>query len=344
MPVTTGGASPVIRNYFLIEESYIGPQVQHFSNQDTPARSVGGIVTIAAIAIVVACWMYYQQPNTTAKIDGENDLSASSDPLNLARFRSDAWFLPDDDLFGFVEIAEGPFMMGSDPTVDPLAFENERLTGATPKGTVDLPTYFISRYEVTNAQFLAFVKATGFQSGTQALPTANDHPAVNLSWPDALSYCRWLDNKLRTSNHTPPRLKEVLNRGWRIGLPSEAEWEKAARGTDGRIYPWGDTPRRDRANYQFTHALPVGSLDCPECPFGLSDMSGNVWEWTRTPYHQNLQDSLTAQANLETPALWVMRGGHYGDPPQYVRTAIRGGADPGARRPFIGFRLVISHF
>lgn len=73
-------------------------------------------------------------------------------------------------------------------------------------------------------------------------------------------------------------------------------------------------------------------------------MSGNVWEWTRTPYHQNLQDSLTAQANLETPALWVMRGGHYGDPPQYVRTAIRGGADPGARRPFIGFRLVISHF
>jgi len=318
--------------------------VRLFSNQDTPSRSVGGIVAIATIVIVVALWMYYQQRNTTGTIDSENHVSISNDLLNLEKFRSDAWFLPDDDLFGFVEIAEGPFIMGSDPTVDPLAFDNERLTKATPQGTVNLSTYFISRYEVTSAQFLAFVKATGFQLRTQTLQTVSDHPAVNVSWPDALAYCRWLDDKLRTSNQTPQRLKEVLNRGWRIGLPSEAEWEKAARGTDGRIYPWGDTPRRDRANYQFTHALPVGSLDCPECPFGLSDMSGNVWEWTRTPYHQNLQDSLTAQVNLETPALWVMRGGHYGDPPQYVRTAIRGGADPGARRAFIGFRLVISRF
>ena len=314
------------------------------SNPDTPARSVGGLVAIATIVIVVALWMHYQQRNTTGTSDSESQVSASNDLLNSEKFRSDAWYLPDDDLFGFVEIAEGPFIMGSDPTVDPLAFDNERLTEATPKGTVNLSTYFISRYEVTSAQFLAFVKATGFQFRTQTLQTVSDHPAVNVSWPDALAYCRWLDDNLRTSNQTPQRLKEVHNRGWRIGLPSEAEWEKAARGTDGRIYPWGDTPRRDRANYQFTHALPVGSLDCPECPFGLSDMSGNVWEWTRTPYHQNLQDSLTAQVNLETPALWVMRGGHYGDPPQYVRTAIRGGADPGARRAFIGFRLVISRF
>ena len=314
------------------------------SNPDTPARSVGGLVAIATIVIVVALWMHYQQRNTTGTSDSESQVSASNDLLNSEKFRSDAWYLPDDDLFGFVEIAEGLFIMGSDPTVDPLAFDNERLTEATPKGTVNLSTYFISRYEVTSAQFLAFTKATGFQLGAQTLQTASDHPAVNVSWPDALAYCRWLDDKLRTSNHTPQRLKEVLNRGWRVGLPSEAEWEKAARGTDGRIYPWGDTPRRNRANYQFTHTLPVGSLDCPECPFGLSDMSGNVWEWTRTPYHQNLQDSLTAQVNLETPALWVMRGGHYGDPPQYVRTAIRGGADPGARRAFIGFRLVISRF
>ena len=314
------------------------------SNQDTPPRSVGGLVAIATIVIVVALWMYYQQPITTGTSDSEGHVSIANDLLNLDRFRSDAWYLPDNDLFGFVEITEGPFIMGSDPTVDPLAFDNEHLTEATPQGTVNLSTYFISRYEVTSAQFLAFTKATGFQLGAQTLQTVSDHPAVNVSWPDALAYCRWLDNKLRTSNQTPQRLKEVLNRGWRIGLPSEAEWEKAARGTDGRIYPWGDTPRRNRANYQFTHTLPVGSLDCPECPFGLSDMSGNVWEWTRTPYHQNLQDSLTAQVNLETPALWVMRGGHYGDPPQYVRTAIRGGADPGARRAFIGFRLVISRF
>ena len=315
-----------------------------FSNQDTLSRSVGGIVAIAPIVIVVALWMHYQQRNPATKIDGENHVSISNDLLNSAKFRSDAWFLPDDDLLGFVEIAGGPFMMGSDPTVDPLAFDNERLTEATPQGTINLSTYFISRYEVTSAQFLAFVKATGFQVEAQALPAADGQPAVNISWPDALAYCRWLNDELRTSTQTPTRLKDLLNGGWKVGLPSEAEWEKAARGTDGRIFPWGNTPRRDRANYQFTHALPVGSFDCPECPFGLYDMSGNVWEWTRTPYHEDLQDSLASRKNLKIPALWVMRGGHFGDPPQYVRTTIRGGADPGARRGFIGFRLAISRF
>lgn len=124
-------------------------------------------------------------------------------------------------------------------------------------------------------------------------------------------------------------------------LPSEAQWEKAARGTDGRIFPWGNEPRPDRANYRRSSAAPVGSFACPECPFELSDMSGNVWELTRSPNRPYPYDP-TNKIDLDTDALWVMRGGSYADPDQNIRAAIRGGADPGARRPFIGFRVVLT--
>ncbi len=88
----------------------------------------------------------------------------------------------------------------------------------------------------------------------------------------------------------------------------------------------------------------MGSFDCPECPFGLFDMSGNVWELTRSLYQPYPYDPSDDREDLEADALWVMRGGHFGDPERNVRAALRGGVDPGARRPFIGFRAVISRF
>ena len=109
--------------------------------------------------------------------------------------------------------------------------------------------FFIARHEVTIAQFQAFVEATGFKVDERALRGQPNHPVAFVSWPDALAYCRWLEATLKARPDTPSRLRQLLRDGWRVSLPSEAQWEKAARGTDRRIFPWGNQPRRDRANY-----------------------------------------------------------------------------------------------
>ena len=97
-----------------------------------------------------------------------------------------------------------------------------------------------------------------------------------------------------------------------------------------------------RANIASSGTLPVGSFSCPECLFDLADMSGNVWEWTRSAYQNYPFDSTNNRVNLSEDALWVMRGGSFNDEENNARAAVRGAADPGARRPFIGFRVVIS--
>jgi formylglycine-generating enzyme required for sulfatase activity len=209
---------------------------------------------------------------------------------------------------------------------------------------VDLPAFYIGRYEVTVGQYRAFVEATGHSVDPQALQGAPDHPASFVSWPDALAYARWLERQIAEGAAAPENLRRLLAEGWTITLPSEAEWEKAARGTDARIFPWGNEPRRDRANFGTLSAAPVGSIACPECAHGLADMSGNVWEYTRSPYQPYPYDESDDAADLETDALWVMRGGSFGDSEQNVRAAIRGGADPGVRRDFIGFRLAITRY
>ncbi len=298
------------------------------------------LVVAALVALgVLSC---SRPPSEIQAEDGRELRSAA--PVELSGFRDDAWFLPDDELLGFVEVAAGRFVMGSDKAIDALAFDNERWDAGRTQGAVDLPTFYIGRYEVTVAQFRAFVEATGPWVDHRALRAPSDHPVVFVSWPDALAYCRWLETALAEWSGTPAELRRVLGDGWRIGLPSEAQWEKAARGSDGRIYPWGNEPRADRANYRRTTTTSVGSFDCPECPFGLFDMSGNVWELTRSRYQPYPYDPSDDLDDLEEDALWVMRGGHFGDSAQNIRTAIRGGVDPGARRPFIGFRTVLSRF
>ena len=299
-------------------------------------------VPLAALGLVTAVWIALSNAGSLPQSPLISDDTVNGNPEEVPGFLAEVWQLPDDPLLGFVEIAAGSFLMGSDAVIDPMAFDIERWSSTNAQAVLELPTYYIGRFEVTVAQMRSFVQATGYPIDGQALGGAPGHPATFISWPDALAYSRWLDEILRTSPDTPEVLSTLLEGGGQVTLPTEAEWEKAARGSDGRIYPWGSEPRPDRATYQARGTTAVGSHQCPECPFGLSDMAGNVWEWTRSPYQPYPYNPIDDFEDLENESLWVMRGGSFTDPAHFVRGANRGGADPGARRAFIGFRIAIS--
>lgn len=313
---------------------------------DTPGApgDTGGRrpVVVGGVLLVVAVWisLWLAQARTDVAVDSPGASVELPDAVD--GFRADLFHLPDDSLSGFVAIPEGPFLMGSDPGVDRLALDIEWWGQGRVQGSVELPLYFMARFETTVAQYTWFVEATGHRvPDPSTLDAPPDHPVTGVAWTDAMAYARWLDEALRNARHAPEPLRRILDDGWRVALPSEAEWEKAARGEDARIYPWGDQPSRERANYRAASTRPVGSFPCPDCVHGLADMAGNVWEWTRSPYQPYPFDEGDDIRTAGTEALWVMRGGSFGDAEQFVRAANRGIADPGARRPFIGFRVAL---
>ena len=305
------------------------------SRQDNkvPGRTVGFSVMTAIIGFV-AIWM---------GIQGDL-LRDSSDKPNFenAEFLSAELGFPNDPLWGFIEIQAGDFTMGSNPVLDRLAYENERWSSRQRQGEVYLPSFYISQYETTIAQFSIYAEEIGLDLEQIELAGPPDFAVHNVTWSDAVGYARWLDSKLRSSPDTPVRLKNMLEGGGRVTLPSEAEWEKAARGTDGRIFPWGSQPSSDFANFNTGAIHSVGSKSCNECAYGLSDMAGNVWEFTRSPLQDYPYDPEDDFENLSDDALWVMRGGSFADIINNVRVAVRGAVDPGVRSNTIGFRVAIS--
>ena len=296
-----------------------------------------GPAMLGLLVLVTALWMVWLSRHAAPGDDG-----APPPDGELAGFRRDAWYLPDDALLGFVEVPGGPFRMGSDPRVDRMAYANERWSRRRLQGSVTLPAFFIGRYEVTVAQYRAFVRDSGYRAAPESLQGPGNYPVTQVSWTDALAYCRWLQAGLRARAELAPRLAALLDGGWHITLPGEAEWEKAARGDGGRIFPWGDRPDAGRANYDSGGPRAVDRGDCATCAYGLADMSGNVWELTRSPYQDYPFDPADDAQTLAADALWVMRGGSYSDAANNVRAAVRGGVDPGARRANIGFRLVLT--
>jgi formylglycine-generating enzyme required for sulfatase activity len=196
-----------------------------------------------------------------------------------------------------VLIPAGEFLMGSDPSVDQDARDDEQ-----PQHTLYLPDYYLAKTPVTNAQYAAFVQATyrqpeGWEAGKPS-SGKEDHPVVNISWHDAVAYCRWLSG--------------VTGRPYR--LPSEAEWEKGARDTDGRIYPWGNQWDAKRCNTRESgkrDTTPVGAYLEGASPYGLLDMAGNVWEWTRSVYKSYPYDPDDGREDLEAKGIGVLRGGSW---------------------------------
>jgi len=260
------------------------------------------------------------------RVSAGNVLSVLGDP----RFDPANWYLPKDDNFGFVEIPAGSFMMGSDKERDKDAYNNE-----FPQHKVTLSAYSIGRYPVTVAQFKAFMEDSKYRvyyyTAWEKYNRVNNHPVRVVSWHDVNAYCEWLTEKLK-------------DRRWKIRLPTEAEWEYAARGTDGRIFPWGDDPiELNKANYggwdnigiQTTN--PVGCYPSGNSSNGLSDMAGNVWEWCQDWYGKYTADAVTDPILLNTDSSRVLRGGGWYYEPRSCRTANRGRNTPDYH---VGFRLV----
>jgi len=241
---------------------------------------------------------------------------------------SQFWTMPDGEP-EWVSIPQGDFTMGESD-------EAHR---------VHLPKYAISRVPITNAQYQLFVQAREHEppepwDGKRAPRGREIHPVVDVSWHDALAYCRWLS--------------EVT--GKPITLPSEAEWEKAARGADGACqFPWGDAFDAARCNVKesgFDGTTPVGIFPSGASPYGCLDMAGNVWEWTRSlwmmdvdvpglayPYDPNDREREDLDAGNDVAR--VVRGGSFNHLRDLARCAFRFGRQPDSRHGGIGFRVVL---
>ena len=213
-----------------------------------------------------------------------------------------------------VYIPEGEFIMGtSEKQIAALlkqfpSWKREWFDREKPQRTVYLDGYWIYKYEVTVAQYRKFCQDTGWQ-----MPKAprwgwqDDHPIVKVTWNDAKAYCDWAG----------------------VQLPTEAQWEKAARSIDGRIYPWGnewDASKCNNYNAGQNQTTPVGSYPAGVSPYGLMDMAGNVWEWCADWFDEKYYAS-APDRNPTGPASGiyrVLRGGSWrGDGPVNFRAALR---------------------
>jgi iron(II)-dependent oxidoreductase len=237
-----------------------------------------------------------------------------------------------------VSVPAGEFLMGSDKKVDRVAYRSE-----LPQRRVYLDAYEIDKYEVTNLQYLKFILATGRNpqldwryDGGNFQETMTHHPIMHVSWYDADAYCKWAGKR----------------------LPTEAEWEKAARGEDGRLNPWGNQsaglsrvnfgrtglsgPVRDRPERLLLYPplISVDKYDNAVSPYGAFQMMGNVAEWVADWYDQDYYKR-APDRNPKGPATGTQkafRGGGWMDSTTTMRAAMRNGTDPNTRINWMGFR------
>ena len=218
-----------------------------------------------------------------------------------------------------VLIPAGPFTFGMNPAeMQQLVTQRLREPVAEfyrreiPRQQQTLPPYYIDRFEVTNGQYQRFVREGGGRASRFVrYPQFNGErqPVVGIGWKDAERYCRWANKR----------------------LPTEAEWEKAARGTDGRIWPWGNTPDDGRYNGRKRGVyapINVGSLPKGNSPYGVSDLAGNVWEMTSSAWDNSSH---------------VMKGGCFLNTNADVRVTVRwAAADEENGSNWLGFRCVMD--
>ena len=216
------------------------------------------------------------------------------------------------EIEGMVYIPGGEFMMGED--------HDSTTELASPAHKVTVQPFFMDRTEVTNSAYAAFVKAAKYpapadwKAGT-FLKVTNNFPVVKVSWDDANAYAKWAGKR----------------------LPTEAEWEFAARSNDGRLYPWGMNWLNNASNTKENsknQLIEVGTYAIGASPFGVQDMAGNVWEWT-------LSDVMSYRdPNVVIASGKVIRGGAFSLTNDHAKTTYRGYNQPEAKTEALGFRTV----
>ena len=225
-----------------------------------------------------------------------------------------------------VRIPAGEFLMGS---------TDSNQSDEKPQHSVTLSDYLIGKYDVTNTQYAAYAQAKGLN---WSMPQGKEnHPVVDVSWDDAVAFCAWLS--------------QVTGRN--VKLPTEAQWEKAARSTDGRLYPWGnEAPDNTRANFNNNvgSTTEVGKYSpAGDSPYGVADMEGNVIQWTSSlwgksygrpsfGYPYNADDG---RENPDSTQDRILRGSYYLTPAPYVRIANRDDVMPKYSSDDTSFRVVM---
>lgn len=234
------------------------------------------------------------------------------------------------------EVPAGRFLMGS-AADDQWASANEK-----PQHGVDLPYGFrIAKYPVTAAQFEEYLLRSGREPKNPRFRSDPANcPVTYVSWEEAMAFCRWLTEAWREEG----RIGEAEI----VTLPSEAEWENAARGADGRIFPWGFEPDSNRANYghsEIGNISPVGCFPGGRSGSGSEEMAGNVWEWTRNTQADYPYDRSDGREDVrDNLRLRVIRGGSFVRDIRGARCAVRKSVDPSGHAWVIGFRPVVLPF
>ena len=258
------------------------------------------------------------------------------------------------DLTELVSVEEGSLWMGSERKGPVL---EER-----PRHRINVPRFRIGRYPVTVGWWRQFVAATDFAADARSLRGPANHPAHDVSWHEARDFCQWLTSAWRAAGRIGPT--EVAR------LPSEVEWERAARGDDTREWPWGDTFDQDSSRGNTSEAgldrtSAVGLFPQGESPYGCLDMAGNVWEWTMSLGAKNIKKTILPNKDLSFAAerffnypydasdgredvsaprefTRVLRGASFGNGGMLARCSSRGGNWPDVHYDNIGFRVVVQ--
>lgn len=247
------------------------------------------------------------------------------------------------DLPLWISIPAGTVLMGTrtedlSQLARQFAGTRESYAEEAPQHPVEVAAFAISQTPITHRQYAPFVAASRCRPpivwhGDQPPAALLDLPVVDVTWNEVQMFCDWLCEQT----------------GQAVRLPTEAEWERAARGDDGRWWPWGndlDPHRANVAESALGGATPVGQFPHGASPFGVLDLAGNVWEWTaslQAPYPYHADDGRNATGPIEgMDRRRIMRGGCWANPIHYARIACRFRLPPERSTHLLGFRLALG--